>query len=124
MLKTTTYTSKGKHIVWVCVVLFALTPCIVKEAFFGLVNIDYAKPLNQSKTTSHTNTCQYAQNEIRQISASKQTKESKQLAAVSFFTHQYFVVRSAKINNKYSKTFSGNSPPKYILYKRLKLHIA
>ncbi len=112
-----------KHFFLTWFVLFALSPCVVKEALFSQVNITYAKPLNKSKTTSLTNSCQYSQNDNQQISVSKQLKINKEIEPVSSFDNPYFVIYRPKINSKYYKTFSGNSPPKYILYKRLKIDI-
>lgn len=124
MSKIAGYIRNAKHILLMCFILFALSPCIVKEVLFGPAIVEYAKPLNKSKTTTQTNSCQYSQTENQQISVVKQTKINKQTEPVDFLASQPFVARSAKILGKYSKTFSGNSLPKYILYKRLKLDIA
>lgn len=123
MLKTTNIRNT-KRTIWICVILFALSPCIVKKAVFGSVYANYTKPLNKSKTTTQINFCDNSQNQNLQNSTVKQTKISKQTEPVKCLVKQLFVVRSAKVFGQYSKTFSGNSPPKYILYKRMKLHIA
>lgn len=104
-------------------ILFALSPCIVKEALLEMANVEYSKPLNKSKTTTQVNSCQYFQNASRQISTIKNANISKQTAPVCFSDNLYFFVSSDK-TGKYSKNTSGNSPPKYILYKCLKLDIA
>ena len=105
-------------------VLFALSPCVVKEAFFSLANAEYIKPINKTKSTAPTNSDQYSQIDNKQISITKQTNISKQVEPVKISENLFFVVCSIKINSKYSKNSLGNSPPKYILYKRLKLDIA
>lgn len=103
--------------------LFSLSPCIVKEALFNVAPAGYAKPLNKSKTNSRTGSCLYSQ--VRQqISTGKEQKSKKQTESVDVYFNRNGVIRSFKIQGKYSRTFSGNSPPKYILYKRLKLDIA
>lgn len=124
MLKITTEIRIAKHILWVCFLLLALSPCTVKAALFDSVNVEYTKPLNKSKVTIQTNSCQYAQIESQHVSIAKQAKAIQEMEAVVFYRIQNFTIRSSKIYSKYSKNCSGNSPPKYILYKRLKLDIA
>lgn len=105
-------------------VLFSLSPCTVKEVLFYSLNTDYSKPLNKSKTSTQTSSCSYSQNEKQQISAAKKTRINKQIEPVDSFDKAYLTGYVAKDYNNYSKTSSGNSPPKYILYKRLKIDIA
>lgn len=113
-----------KHIVLMWFVLFALSPCVVKEALFSVANVEYAKPTNKTKTTAPTNACQYSQNDNQQISVTRKANIGNHTEPADVSVNLFFVVRSIGINTKYSKTFSGNSPPKYILYKRLKLDVA
>lgn len=111
-----------KHLLTMCLLLFALSSCAVKESLLGLVQTDYAKPTNRSQTTTQNGFCSYTfatgkETSVVNHSKIKHRKEPKLLTAnfVGIFPHR------TKI--PYFKTFSGNSPPKYILYKRLKLHI-
>ena len=113
-----------KHILLMWFALFALSPCVVKEVLFSVANAEYSKPLNKSKTITPTNSCQYSQNDNQRISVVKQSDTNKEIEPFDVSENLFFVVRSTKINSKYSKTSSGNSPPKYILYKRLKLDVA
>jgi len=124
MLKAKSHIKKLKHILCVYFALFALSPCVVKEALFSVANVEYAKPLNKTKTTAPTSSCQYSQNDKQQISVVKQSKINKQTEPAEVSEILFFVVRSVGINTNYPKTTSGNSPPKYILYKRLKLDVA
>ena len=103
-------------------VLFSISPCSVKEALFYSVNTDYAKPFNKSKTSAPASSCSYSQNDNTQTSVVKKSKVYKRIDPVNVSNNLYFAVLSAKVYNDYSKT-SGNSPPKYILYKRLKIDI-
>ncbi len=105
-------------------VLFSLTPCTVKEVFLSSVNAEFANSLNKTKTTASISRCAYSQNENQQISVEKNSEIKKQIESVDFFDKPFFAVLSTKVYNDYSKTSSGNSPPKYILYKRLKIDIA
>ena len=110
------------HLLTMCLLLFALSSCAVKESLLGLVQTDYAKPTNRSQTTTQNGFCSYTVATSKEASVVnhskiKHRKEPKLLTAnfVGIFPH--------RTKTSYSKTFSGNSPPKYILYKRLKLHI-
>lgn len=105
-------------------VLFALSPCSVKKFLLNVVESEYNQPLNKSRTTFPTNSCQYSQNEIRQNTVIKQSENKVQIEPVDYSVRKKISVRVVNIRNSYSKTFSGNSPPKYILFKRLKLDLA
>lgn len=124
MFNAKQYIKNLKHILWVWFALFTLSPCVVKEAMFSVVNAEYSQPLNKSKTTAPTNSCQYSQNDNQQVSVVKQSKINKQTEPAEVAKNLFLIVHSIEINTNYSKTTSGNSPPKYILYKRLKLDVA
>jgi len=114
----------AKHLFLTCFLLFALSSCAVKESFLGLVQTDYAKPTNRSQTTTQNGFCNYSVATGKEFSITYYS-EIKCRKEYDFFTCNYVVgIYSKKSSLSYSKTFSGNSPPKYILYKRLKLHIA
>lgn len=112
----------AKHLFLMCFLLFALSSCAVKESFLGMVQTDYAKPTNRSQTTTQNGFCNYSvatgkESSISYYSKTKSRKES------DFFTDNYVLgIYSNNTTQSFSITFSGNSPPKYILYKRLKLH--
>lgn len=124
MTKKESHIKKIRHIVLMWFVLFSLSPCTVKEALSQVVSTDYAKPLNKSKTIAPTTSCSYSQNDNQQISVVKKAKIYKEIEPVQVVNNLCFTVLSSKVYNDYSKTSSGNSPPKYILYKRLKIDIA
>lgn len=124
MTKKESHIKKIRHIVLMWFVLFSLSPCTVKEALSQVVSMDYAKPLNKSKTIAPTSSCSYSQNDNQQISVVKKAKIYKEIEPVQVVNNLCFTVLSSKGYNDYSKTSSGNSPPKYILYKRLKIDIA
>lgn len=102
-------------------VLFALSPCVVKELLFSAANVEYVQPPNKAKTTAPTSSCPYSQNYSQQISLVKQTNRKKQIEPVGISENLFLAARSVKIQSRHSENFSGSSPPKYILYKRLKL---
>lgn len=124
MAISTKHIYRAKHILIMCLVLFALIPCMLKGAFLNTLSLDYAKPFNKSKTTTQLNSCQYYQDKSQQISSAEQKKINKKTNSLTISTGLYYITRSIKKYSKYSLDFSGNSPPKYILYKRLKLDVA
>lgn len=114
---------KAKQILLVCFALLALSPCIVKETVYGLVAEEYQKPLNKSRTTVQTVSCQFFQHGS-ETSISKEQKVIAEIDFSSFVSLPIFNIPQPRFTGSDSKTFTGNSPPKYILYKRLKLDIA
>ncbi len=105
-------------------VLFSLSPCTVKEVILSSVNAESANSLNKTKTTASISSCAYSHNENQLVSVEKNSKSNKQTEPVDIFDKPFSAVHSTKVCNKYSKTSLGHSPPKYILYKRLKIDIA
>lgn len=122
MPKAILHISTTKHILLLCFVLLSLTPCNVKEILATGLNVEYAKPLNKSKTTAPVNSCQYTKQTDYQISVGEQSVVSiRKYHFSKLTTHDYTPTLAT---SGFSKNFSGNSPPKYILYKRLKVDIA
>lgn len=111
-----------KHLLTMCLLLFALSSCAVKESLLGLVQTDYAKPVNRSQTTTQNGFCSYTVATGKEVSVDNHAK-IKHRKEPKLFTANFVGIFPYKTRTSYFKTFSGNSPPKYILYKRLKLHI-
>lgn len=113
-----------KHILTMCLLLFALSPCVVKGGMLGASVIEQAKSLNKTRATTQVVSCQYTQTESQQVAGEHYQQLIKVLGGAGCFADSQYGFDIVKSWNSYSKTFSGNSPPKYILYKRLKLDIA
>lgn len=114
--------SIAQHISMICFALFALSPCTVKGFFFSAEHIALQQPLNKSRTTAPSHTCQYFQSSRSQLVVTKKSKQFIEPAAALLIDKEpVFQQRSGRrcFNN-----FSGNSPPRYILFKRLKLGVA
>ena len=112
-----------KHLLTMCLLLFALSSCAVKESLLGLVQTDYAKPTNRSQTTVQNGFCSYTVSTGKETSVTDHSKIKNRKESDLFAGNNLLGISSKKTTQLYSKTFSGNSPPKYILYKRLKLPI-
>lgn len=119
MLKTKDSIKNIKHLLLMWFVLFAFSPCVVKEALFSTVNTAYTQPLNKSKTTSLADACQAFQRGNRQISAPKRLNITTETQPVN--ANRNIAIHPVSVNRKQANAYTVNAPPKYILYKRLKL---
>jgi hypothetical protein len=123
MSHLTKHITTTKHLLWVCVVVFAFSTCAVKEVFYGFVNLEYSKPLNKSKTTLNGSSCQYTQVNTTETSIVQQSEIAREFDCNGVAQKPTFDIRSKQLSSADLLHFSGNSPPKYILYKRLKLDV-
>ncbi len=122
MSNTKVHMKTYKAIITILILAFSLSPCSVKRNVLDIFDIQYISGLNKVKTTSGlSQNCDIAK-------TSSKTSVSKTEAKIidkKFF----FAFDSTKSNigeekiffNEYSGHTTGNSPPKYILFKRLKL---
>jgi hypothetical protein len=124
MINAKKHIKSARYILLMWFLLFALSPCIVKEALFNAVDVAYTKSYNKTKATANTNFCQYTQNSKKVISITKQSKIKYETEVFSSWKNPDFVVESVKIQSSYAKNYPCNIPPKYILYKRLKVDVA
>ncbi|MCJ7935138.1 MAG: hypothetical protein MUW56_16315 [Chryseobacterium sp.] len=111
-----------KAIITMLVLAFSLSPCSVKRNVLDIFDIQYISGLNKIKTTSgYSNNCDIASTSSR-LSVSK--------ADIRLIDKGFSDAGSSakntgkeKVLNEYSGYATGNSPPKYILFKRLKLSL-
>jgi len=122
MLKLKSYIGYSKSILIVLMILFSLAPCSLKEAVVS-IDVSYTKPLNKSRSASPFSSC----HPIQAYKDSSSAKVKRQVVAIhgtddlsSYNVHRFVV---GNIDNNYSGITSGNSPPKYILFKRLKIDL-
>ncbi len=105
------------------VVVFSLSPCSVKRNVLDLFDIQYISGLNKVKTTSGPSFSCDTASASTQVSVSK----SKSIRLTESFMYSNTVAKNIREEklffNKYSGHSTGNSPPKYILFKRLKLSL-
>ncbi|UFH31717.1 hypothetical protein LNP04_17405 [Chryseobacterium sp. C-71] len=113
-----------KAIVVMLVVAFSLSPCSLKRDVLGIFNIQHTSSLNKVKTTALSfSSCQ---------SISSSAKVSFLKADFKFKNHLFsdilqsvngYSENKTVVLKNYSGNTSGNSPPKYILFKQLKLYM-
>lgn len=100
-------------------VLFSLAPCLLKMNTAKKLAIPFEKTSNSSKST-HTTSCSYYS--FVQSSSTK-LNEDKQICYFQIPIDRVQVIHNI-LQLKYSDyTYASNSPPKYILYKRMKMGI-
>lgn len=105
------------------VVVFSLSPCSLKRDVLGIFDIQHISSLNKAKTTTTLSfsSCQSI-NSSAKVSFLKTDFKFKN----DLFSD---ILQSVNCNSEnktfalksYSGNTSGNSPPKYILFKQLKL---
>nr|WP_315029670.1 hypothetical protein [uncultured Chryseobacterium sp.] len=112
-----------KAIITMLILVFSLSPCSVKRNILDIFDVQYISGLNKVKTTSVSSiNCDINSTTSSKVSASKTgitLKDNK------FFSWNTIANSSKKdlLLNEYSGHTTGNSPPKYILFKRLKLNL-
>jgi len=112
----------GKPIALMLLVLFSLSPCSAKQRLLDAFNIDYSSPLNKTRAAGNANnSCSF--NTITAVSRSFiKLKKDQVYSNTNFSTFDR--LRNTSTLDHGSGLRAGSSPPKYILYKRLKVYLA
>ena len=113
-----------KAIVTVLILVFSLSPCAVKRNVLDIFDIQYISGLNKVKTTSGLSLNCDISSTSSKIPISKTYARIKQKGSFLNFNVSSKNTGEENLNfNTYSGRTTGNSPPKYILFKRLKLNL-
>lgn len=112
------------HTTFLLCVLFSLAPCSVKSSFLTSIDIEHSLPFNKTKTTHSSNysSCDVSHS-VTNTSKEYNTTISTQFNFSKDKVHP-FILTTVPKKYHFEKLTSGNSPPLYILYKRLKLDLA
>lgn len=124
ILKTRLYTEFGKGIFLLIVVFFAFLPCSAKQSVLNAFDTEYSSPLNKVRTTVTQGSACTGGQEIAVYKSSASKAFFKSVSSQPFPVITIPVV----INNIETKTAVGPGiipkiPPRYILFKRLKLDV-
>lgn len=123
MKKVVVHIKNNKSIFLMLFILYAFTPCTVKTALFKTVDITYNKPILVSKTTLQQTSCQST---LITNQKNKATNQVQAVAATLPFVACSFTLKTLE-NSSVSAYISfgsiSNSPPFYILFKRLKVYL-
>ncbi|AZB10601.1 hypothetical protein EG344_18065 [Chryseobacterium sp. G0162] len=114
-----------KAIITMLILAFSLSPCSVKRNVLDIFDIQYISGLNKVKITSGLSLHCDTSTTSSKISISKAEAKSKYKETFSDFNASIRITgEHLSFFNEYSGHTTGNSPPKYILFKRLKLNLA
>lgn len=106
------------------ILAFSLSPCSVKRNVLDIFDIQYISGLNKIKTTSSLSFSCDAASASSGISALKNKIQKRYRDSFpGFYSGTGNPVEENISFNEYSGYSTGNSPPKYILFKRLKLNL-
>ncbi|WP_142723257.1 hypothetical protein [Chryseobacterium sp. ON_d1] len=123
MSNTKTHTKTYKAVIMMLILVFSLSPCSVKRDVLDLFDIEYISGLNKVRTT--TGVSLNCDTSIVSSKTSLSKAEVKYRASfLSSIVISKITGKESIFFNKYSGHATGNSPPKYILFKRLKLNLA
>lgn len=113
-----------KAIIMMLILAFSLSPCSVKRNVLDIFDIQYISGLNKVKTTSNlASSCDFTSISSK-ISVSKTIIKAKYCNAFLDSSVSVKNIQEGNLTfNDYSGHTTGNSPPKYILFKRLKLNL-
>ncbi len=123
MKKALLHIKNNKSIFLMLFILYAFTPCTVKTALFKTVDITYKKPILVSKTTLQDNSCQ---NTLITKQVNNVTKQVQTVSGNLPFTVINFTLKTLENSSNSAYISFGNlsnSPPFYILFKRLKIYL-
>ncbi|HTG57209.1 MAG TPA: hypothetical protein VL943_13115 [Niabella sp.] len=123
MQKAILYIRKHKQLLLVGLLVFALAPCTVKETWFSLAGFDYVQPLNRSQTTTSGQQCQYRQGSEQKVHVHQNKPAIRQYPSGYLASKNYPAIAAAGCTCEPLILLRANSPPIYILYKRLKLDL-
>lgn len=113
-----------KAVVTMLILVFSLSPCSVKRNVLDIFDIEFISGLNKVKTTSFLSFSCDAASASSGLSVSKIKAQNQYNKFLSGFTPAvHNSVEEKTFLNTYSGLSTGNSPPKYILFKRLKLNL-
>ena len=116
----------NRHFIWLVIALFSLAPCSVKEQWLSQINIEHNSSTNKVKTTQvSTSICsEPVQSSISDTDVHKKQEKRFSRSNLGIENRSLFVARTELKTPYFLSENQGNSPPKYILYQRLKISLA
>lgn len=113
-----------KAVIMMLVLVFSLSPCSVKRNVLDIFDIQYISGLNKVKITSSLSSSCDTVTVSTGVSVSKaKIQEQYKDSFSNFYSIAKKTAEKKIFFNEYSGHSTGNSPPKYILFKRLKLNL-
>lgn len=122
MSYTKIYIKTYKAVILMLILVFSLSPCHVKRDVLDLFDIEYISGLNKVRATNgfslHCDTSVASSKILLSKAKVKYEGSLLKLSIVSKNTEKKSIFFS-----EYSGYTTGSGPPKYILFKRLKLNL-
>ncbi|WP_426479429.1 hypothetical protein ACP3T3_08300 [Chryseobacterium sp. CBSDS_008] len=113
-----------KAIITMLILVFSLSPCSVKRNVLDMFDIQFISGLNKVKTTSSISFSCDAASASSAIAVAKTKVQCRYKDSFSgFYSTTANSVEEKIFSNNYSGHSTENSPPKYILFKKLKLNL-
>lgn len=113
--------SKIKFVFVGIFIVFSLTSCSVKDAFFDGIGVSFFKPLHQNKATLSSTSCtNWATDNLSFQSIHSIEFLDNQSDKFVYWVNTFFIKKS-NITNEYFFQNIIQSPPKYILFRCLKI---
>ena len=108
-------------------VMFALAPCAVKQNLYAALDAEVEQAANKTRTTTSSfSSCSDSFSPGTNRLASKTSSSEILVAEDLFFLYsinsQYTKLASSKCRYRYC--IAANAPPKYILFRQLKVNAA
>lgn len=115
-----------RNFVWLIIAFFSFAPCSVKEQWLSQINIELNNSTNKVKTANiSTSICsEPVQSSISDSDLNK--KQEKKFSQIRVEKERtFYQLEKTEFKRRYFLSENrGNSPPKYILYQRLKISLA
>ncbi|MDX1328716.1 MAG: hypothetical protein R3299_13520 [Arenibacter sp.] len=125
MERASLHTKNFQRLFIALAITVALAPCSVKDTVFGYFDITYERPLNKTRTVQAGNTICEQSTINAQTNLETNAYTANFLIPETAITSPIILAGCKKVALKqYAKRTTGNSPPLYILYKRLRSDIA
>lgn len=123
MSNTKIHMKTYKAIITMLILVFSLSPCSVKRNVLDIFDIQYISGLNKVKTTSGLSLNCDTASTSSQVSVSKAQARKHEGFLPNLDAKVKNIEKESTSFNEYSGYATGNSPPKYILFKRLRLNL-
>lgn len=124
MSSTKIHIKTYKAVITMLILVFSLSPCSVKRDVLDIFDIQYISGLNKVKTTSGLSTnCDISSTSSKIFISKADAKVKQKESFLNFKVSSKNTGEENPFFNEYSGHTTGNSPPKYILFKRLKLNL-
>lgn len=111
-----------KAIITMLILVFSLSPCSVKRDILDIFDIQYISGLNKVRATPGLSLqCETSATSSKIVLSKTKIKYKESHGKLNVISKK----KSEKniVFNEYSGHTTGNAPPKYILFKRLKLSL-